>query len=136
MKNAITTTMFTTGSSLVILAVYFLIVGEREMGILRIIEIFGANVVINIGIHLRHKFEIKNIIIDYIVDVSYISAVLMVFGVIFDWHSSIHLWLLPAMAFVIYLFAIISTVVKIEKDTKEINDLLQKRKEKKAEIVS
>ena len=136
MKNTITNTMFTTGTSLVVLAVYFLITGENEMGVQRVLEIFGANIVINFGILFRYKFEIKNVILEYFVDVTYITCVLLVFGFIFNWYSAIPFWLLPAMAAGIYMFVVIISVVKINIDAKEINDLLQKRKEKEADNVS
>jgi len=76
------------------------------------------------------KFEIRNLILEYLVDISYIIAVLIVFGLIFDWYSAIPVWLIVAMAVVIYIFAMIFTVTKIKNDAKELNQLLQKRQEK------
>lgn len=136
MKKTISNTMFSTGAALVILAVYFLVTGEREMGIQRILEIFGANIVICFGIMFIAKIEIKNIILEYIIHVSYIIAVLLAFGAIFNWYSAVPAWLLVVMAVVIYAFVIVINVLKINKETKEINDLLQKRKAKETGIVS
>lgn len=132
MKTTMARTMLTTGASLSILAVYFFITGEKELQIITIFQTIWANIVINLGIFLRYKFEIKNVILDYIIDVTYITLVLIVFGAVFDWYSKVPVWLLAAMAVGIYAFVIITSVIKINKDTKEINDLLQKRKEKEA----
>ena len=127
MRKTLANTMLTTGASLSVLAVFSFVNGRPDFPVRTMLEIIGANIVINFGLLLRFKFEIKNVILDYIVDVSYIIVVLAVFGIIFDWYSFVSVWLLVAMAVGIYTFVIITTVVKINKDTKEINKLLQKR---------
>jgi len=45
-------------------------------------------------------------------------------------------WLLVVMAVVIYLFAAIITVTKLNKDAEELNDLLKKRKDNKTDNVT
>jgi len=127
MKKTLANTMLTIGASLSILAVFSLVTGRKDFPVSTMFEIIGANIVINFGLMLKFKFEIKNVILDFIADVSYIIAVLVVFGIIFNWYSIVSVWLLVAMAVGIYTFVIITTVVKIKKDTKEINELLQKR---------
>jgi ABC-type bacteriocin/lantibiotic exporter with double-glycine peptidase domain len=82
------------------------------------------------------KFEIRNLILEYVVDISYTIAVLIVFGLIFDWYSAISVWLIVAMAVVIYIFAMIFTVTKIKKDAEELNKLLKKRQENQADTAS
>jgi hypothetical protein len=135
MKKALANTMLTTGAALAILAVFFLIIGEEDIPIRTVFEILGANIFINFGLFIRFKFEIRNLFLDFITDVSYIIIVLLIFGVIFDWYSTIPVWLLPAMAVVIYIFVITTNIVKINKDTKEINELLQKRNEKDVSVL-
>jgi len=122
--------MFTTGTSLVILAIYLSITNQGFISNETVFEIFGANIVINFGLYLRFKFEIRNAILEFLVNVSYIIIVLLVFGNIFDWYSAVPVWFLSIMAVVIYIFAVIITIVKIQKDAKEINELLRKRKKK------
>ena len=124
--------MFTTGAALVILSVYFLITGRKDMEPNTILEIFGANIIINFGLLLRFNFEIRNIILEHFVDVSYITAVLVVFGIIFNW--IVPVWLLAGMAAIIYIFTMIIVVNRIRKDAKEINELLEKRREKEASV--
>ena len=128
--------MFTTGASLVILAVFLKIIDSDINYVRTVLEIFGANIVINFGIFLIHKFEIRYVILEYLLDISSIIIVLVVSGAIFNWYSAIPVWLLIVMAVVIYLFVIITSITKIRKDTKEINELLQKRKEKKTDTAS
>ena len=135
MRKALANTMLTTGASLSILAIYSFVTGRNDFPLNTMFEVIGANTVINFGLLLRYRFEIKNLILDYVVDVTCIIAVLIVFGIIFDWYSIVSVWLLVAMAVGIYIFVIITTVVKINKDTKEINKLLLKRKEKSDKFV-
>ena len=136
MKNTITRILFTTCAAILILAVYMLIIGNEDIDIITIFQIFAANIIINIGIYFRFKIEIRKFFLEFLIDVSYIIIVLLVFGYIFDWHSYVPVWYLAMMASVIYIIAVITTVVKIKNDTKEINNLLLKRKEKNTNIAS
>jgi hypothetical protein len=130
-KSIITYTMFVTGSALVILAVFSAVFNVEISLVPTVFEIFAANIVIILGLFLRQKFEIRNMITEYLVDISYTIAVLIVFGLIFNWYRAIPLWLLVVMAVVIYIFAAIFTVTKIKKDAEELNQLLQKHRENK-----
>jgi len=135
-KSIITNTMFVTGAALVILAVFSLLLNVEIHFVPTVFEIFAANILIILGLFLRWKLEIRNIILEYLVDISYIILVLVIFGLIFDWYSAIPVWLLVAMAVVIYIFAMIISVTKINKDAKELNKLLQKRQKKQADSAS
>ena len=135
MKKTIINTMFTTGAALVILAAFFVIFGLKNMSVLTIFQVFGANIVINFGLFLiQRKFESRYVIIEYLLDISYIIVILIVSGAVFGWYSFVPIWILPLMAVLIYIFVIITSMAKIKKDTKEINKLLQKRKEKQTDI--
>jgi hypothetical protein len=129
-KRVISNIMFTTGAALVILAAFSTIFGKEFYYAPVVLQIFAANIVINLGLSLLWKLEIRYLILQYLLDISYIIAVLVVFGAIFGWYSAVPVWLLVVMAVVIYTFAVIITINKSRKDTNEINKLLQKRKEK------
>ena len=135
-KNIVTNTMFVTGTALVILAVFSVLLNVEIHFVPTVFEIFAANIIIILGLFLRWKFEIRNIIFEYLVDISYIILVLVIFGLIFNWYSAIPVWLLIAMAVIIYIFAMIISVTKINKDAKELNKLLQKRQKKQADSAS
>jgi hypothetical protein len=136
LKSIINYIMFVTGAALVILAVFSLLFKVEINFVPTIFEIFAANIVIILGLFLRMKFEIRNLILEYLVEISYIIAVLIVFGLIFNWYSAIPVWLIVAMAVVIYIFAMIFTVTKIKNDAKELNKLLLKHREKQADNAS
>jgi hypothetical protein len=132
-KDIITIIMFVTGSALVILTVFSAVFSVEISFVPTVFQIFTANIMIVLGLFLRSKFEIRNIILEYLVDISYIIAVLIIFGLIFNWYSAIPVWLLIAMAVVIYIFAMIFTVTKLKKDAEELNKLLQKRNKKQTD---
>jgi hypothetical protein len=121
--------MFVTGAAVVILAVFSLLFSVEITFVPVVFEAFAANIIIILGLYMRWKFEIRNIILEYLVDISYTIVVLVVFGLIFNWYSAIPLWLLVGMAVVIYIFATIISVNKIKKDAKELNKLLRARTE-------
>jgi hypothetical protein len=130
MKNLAINIIFCTGAALVILAVFFVIFDTDQILVSTVFQIFGANILINIGVFLLHKIEFRYVILEYLLDTGYITLVLVIFGFIFDWYSVTPVWVLVVMAIVIYLFVIIASIVNVRKKTKEINELLQKRKEK------
>jgi len=136
MKKTLANTMLSIGASLSIIAVYLFIRGVNDIPLVSVFQIIGANIMINFGLFIRSKFEIRNIIIEFIADVSYIIAVLVILGVIFNWYKVVPVWLLIAMAVAIYVFVIITNVVKINKDADKINELLQKRREKDDNIAT
>ena len=128
-KKVINDIMFVTGAALVILTVFSLLL-DVEIGFVpTVFQIFAANIVIILGLFLRGKFEIRIIILEYLVDISWIIAVLIVCGLIFNWYSAIPLWILVVMAVVIYILGMIFTVSKIKRDAEELNKLLRARTE-------
>jgi len=135
-KKIINAVMFVTGAALVMLTVFSLLFNVEITFVPTVFEILGANIIILLGLFLRWKFEIRSIILECLVDISYTIVVLVVFGLIFDWYSAVPVWLLAAMAVVIYVFAMIVTVTKIKKDAEELNKLLQKRQKEQADTAS
>ena len=134
-KIIIACIMFVTGSALVILAAFSAFFDVEIHFVPTVFEIFAANILINLGLFLRWKFEIRYIILEYLVDITYTIVVLIVSGFIFNWYSAIPVWLLIVMAVVIYILGMMVFIIKFKKDTKEMNELLQKRKKKRADTV-
>jgi len=135
-KTIINFIMFVTGAAVVILALFSLLFKIEINFVPTVFQILAANIVIILGLFIRMKFEIRIIILEYLIDISYIIAVLIVFGLIFNWYFSIPIWFLVVMAVVIYIFATIITVTMIRNDAKELNKLLQKHQEKQTDSAS
>jgi hypothetical protein len=135
-KNIIALIMFVTGAASVILAAFSALFGVEIHFVPSVFEIFAANILIILGLFVRRKFEIRYMLLEYLIDITYTVAVLVVSGFVFNWYSSVPMWLLVVMAVVIYLFGMIIFFIRFKKDTNEMNELLQKRKKKQAETVS
>ena len=129
MKKTIMNMMFTTGTSVIGLTLYFLIIQEERILIKTILQLFGANVLLHLALYLRYKFEIRNSILENIADNSIIIAVLLLFGFIFGWFVKVPVWLLIISCIGQYIITSIITVSKVKKDTEITNRLLNKLNE-------
>ena len=135
-KKIIAYIMFVTGAALVILAAFSALFDVEIHFVPTVFEVFAANILIILGLFLRWRFEIRYIFLEYLIDITYTIAVLVVSGFIFNWYSAVPVWLLIAMAVLIYVLAMTVFIIRFKKDTNEMNELLQKRKKKQSETVS
>jgi hypothetical protein len=126
MKRTIVNTMFTTGISIVGLTLYFAITDIKIVMVYTILQLLGANVLIHLGLFFRSKFEIQNIFLECLIEISYVIIVLVAFGFIFNWFVAIPVWILIISGIMIYIIAYVLTMSGIKKDMKEINKLLDK----------
>jgi len=129
MKKTFVNLMFTTGISIVGLTLYFAIIHKERVLVHTILELFGANVFIHFTLFLRSKFEIRNLILEHIIDISFVLIVLMAFGIIFKWFATVPVWILVVSGILIYIITSILAISKIKRDTREINSLLEKMEE-------
>ena len=129
MKKTFVNLMFTTGISIVGLTVYFAIIHIDRVLVYTILELFGANILIHLGLFLRSKFEIRNLILEHIIDISFVLIILIAFGLIFKWFTSLPVWILIVSGISIYIISSILTISKVKRDTKEITSLLEKIEE-------
>jgi len=136
LKRIITNIMVTTGTALMLLAVFAVAIDGKSVKLNTFFEIFAANIVIHLGFILTKKIESTYAILENIIDISYLITVLVAFGFIFDWFSSVPVWYLIVMAFVIYAFGVFVNIARTKKDADILNKLLQKHKEKKINIVT
>ena len=63
MKKIIVNIFYVTGALLVVLAIYLAIIGKETILVNNIFEILGASILINVGITLRYRIEIRNLIL-------------------------------------------------------------------------
>jgi len=128
MKRIVLDIVFTYGASITILALFSLFIGLETVTVVMVFELFGANIIMHLGILLLHKLETPYLILEYLIDTCYVIIVLVVFWKIFNWYL-IPFWLLIVSAVVVYIFTIILDFRTCRKETKMINELLQKRDE-------
>jgi len=136
-KKVAVDSLMCTGAALVLLTIFVRIVIPGGTLLLNtVFEILVANIVINLGLILTRRFENSYAILEFLLDVSYIVAVLVVSGVIFGWYSTVPVWYLVVMAVAIYAFAVLTSLVRTRKDVREINELLRKRKKEQSDTAS
>ena len=127
MKKTIINMMFTTGISIVGLTLYFVFLREERILVQTILQLFGANILIHLGLYIRDKFEIRNLLIESIIDNSIIIAVLMIFGFVFGWFVKVPVWLIVVSAIGLYLITVFITSSEVKKDIEKVNKLLEEQ---------
>ena len=84
LRTLISNILITTALALVVLAVFISI---RDFDLFfshAVLVTLGANIVIHLGLQLTQKFKSAYLALEVLVDVVYTTAVLVVFGFIFD----------------------------------------------------
>ena len=132
MKKIIVNILYVTGAVLVVFAIYLTIIGKETILVNSIFEILGASILINVGITLRYRIEIRNFILENIVNLSYIIVVLLAFRAIFKWNN-LPIWFFILLAFIIYILSIVLLYYQVFRNKEEINKLLKKRRERTLE---
>ena len=127
MKKKINNMVFTTGTSIVGLTLYFIFLREERVLTQTILQLFAANILLHLGLHIRDKFEVRNPIIERILDNSIIIAVLLVFGFVFGWFVKVPVWLLVISAIGQYIITTVITSSNIKKDIEKVNELLDEQ---------
>jgi hypothetical protein len=127
MKKIIINTMFTTGFSIVGLTLYFVFIREERILVQTILQLFGANILVHLGLYIRDKFEIRSTIIESVLDNSIIITVLLLFGFVFGWFVKIPVWLLVISAVGLYIITVFTTSSEIKKDIEKVNKLLEEK---------
>jgi hypothetical protein len=134
MKKIIVNILYVTGALLVIFAIYLKITGKETISVNNIFEILGASILINVGITLRYRIEIRNFILENIINLSYIIGVLLAFRAVFKWYS-LSVWFFILLGFIIYILSIVLLYYQDFKKKEEINKLLKERREKNNETL-
>jgi hypothetical protein len=93
------------------------------------LQIFAGNTVVCLGLFFTRKFESRYAVFEYLLDITYVVIIILVFGAVFGWFST-RPWILAVIAVTVYIFALLTNIVRTKKEAEEINELLQKRKEK------
>ncbi|MDR0322900.1 MAG: DUF3021 family protein [Treponema sp.] len=135
-KKTLANIMFTTGAAILVLAVVGTAIGGTTLDLIAIFQTLGVCIVIHLGLLFTRKFESKYYFLEYLLDIGYIMAVLIVSGAVLGWYDFTPIWILAVMAIVIYFFGLFANIVRTNEDVKEINKLLQKRKERKIKTAS
>lgn len=127
MKKILVNSLCSTAITLLILAILGAISGARLLLINSVFQSFIVNIVIHIGLLFTHRFESSYAILEFMLDIGYMEAVVIIFGAIFNWYGSTPIWVLAIMTTIIYIVGVLLNMVQMRQEVEEINELLKKR---------
>lgn len=133
MKQIVRNCFATTGLSLVLLVSVALCYDAEYLSIAGVFQTLLANIVIHGGMYQLKRFESPYVFVEILVEVSYIQAVVLGFGYLFDWYSSTPVWVLVFMVVVIYVVGGLIDVFRIKTDLEQINQALDGLRERISE---
>lgn len=128
MKKISVNILCSTATTLLILAILGTISGAQFLLINSVFQSFLVNIVIHIGLLFTCRFESSYAILEFMLDISYMEVVVIIFGAIFNWYGSTPIWVLAIMTTIIYIIEVFLNMVQMRQEVKEINKLLQKQK--------
>ena len=130
LKKIVLYVFTSTGVVLFLLAAFIMFKGNKSINANTVMEIIGANIVITIGLFLTQKIELRFAIFEYLLDIIFMTTVIVVSGIFFKWYSHISAWVPPIIVVVTYIIFNLLDIVRVHKDIKDINNLLKKLEEK------
>ena len=136
LKRIVLYVFASTGAVLFLLAAFIMFKDNKSINADTVLEIIGANIVITIGLFLTNKIVLRFAVLEYLFDIIFMTAVIVVSGILFNWYSQISVWVPPVIVVVTYIIFNLLDIVRVNKDIKDINKLLRKLDEKEANNVS
>lgn len=114
-----------TGITLIVLGAVASLFGGRFLFISSVFQSLTTNIVICTGLSFTQKFESQYAVLEYTLDIGYTVMVVLVSGFIFNWYSSIPIWILIGMSVLVYVIGMCLNIFRLQKDVEEINKLLK-----------
>jgi len=136
LKSIILYVLSSTGAVLFFLAIFVIFRENKSINAGTILEIIGANIVITIGLCLTQKIESRYAILEFLLDIGFMMAVIILSWILFKWYSSIPVWIPVIMVIMVYILFYMLDIIRVRRDIKEINKLLQKIREKETNTAS
>ena len=130
MKEAIKNYLALNGVTLIMLAIIASAYQGSLLCLSTIYEVFGVNLGIMIGFRLLEHFECPYYLVEVGIEVSFTLALLMGSGALFHWYDSLPIGTLIGMGIVIYIFANLVGIWRVQKDIEWINEKLKNEKNK------
>ena len=126
MKKTANNILCTTGLTLIILATVGVIFSAHFLCIENIFQAFAVKI-IHLGLLFTRKFESSYTFLEFALDIGYVTAVVLIFGAVFDWYASVPPWILVAMTLAVYFMSVLLSLVRTRREVDEINKLLKSR---------
>lgn len=121
MKKWFNNCLASTGLTLVLLAVIATLYHANFICVTTIYQSFLVNILIYIGLNFLQKFESKYLFLEFLIEILYILGILVPFGFLFSWYSSMPIWVVILLGIVVYFIACLINIIKIKEDISFIN---------------
>jgi len=136
LKKIILYVFASTGAVLFFLTIFVILKENKYINANTILEIIGANTVISTGLFFTHKIEFRYAIFEFLLDIGFMIAVIILSGTLFNWYSRIQVWIPLVIVLIVYILFYLLDIIRVHRDIKEINKLLQELKEKETKTAS
>lgn len=127
MKKIIVHILATTSISLLLLSIVAMFFHASCIFLETVFQAFGANIIAHVGILWIKKTELKNVVLEMVLEITWIVGILLVFGQNFHWFHSLSFLLLVGMGVIIYVLSLCLNLIQMKQDAKEINSLIKHR---------
>jgi len=125
-----------TGAVLFLLTIFIMFKENKFISANTILQIIGVNTVIAVGLRLSQKIESRYAIFEFLLDIGFMSAIIIVSGMLFKWYYHVPVWVPLVIVLMVYILFYLLDIIRVRRDIKEINKLLQKLKEKEDKSAS
>ena len=136
LKRIITYIFASMGAVLFLLAIFVMFKENKYISASTVLEITAANIVITTGLFFTHKIEFRYAFFEFLLDIGFMEVVIVLSVIIFNWYSLIPVWVPVVIVLLVYILFYLLDIIRVRRDIKEINNLLQKLKEKEAKTAS
>lgn len=131
MRKIMINIMATTGISLLVLSVIAVCYEARFLCIDSVFQSFFANILIHMGILWFSRCEFQYPIAESLLSIGYTIIVALVCGKIFHWYDSMPIGVLVLLAVTVYLAGCFLSVIRLRRETEDVNALLKKQKQRR-----
>lgn len=123
----------TTALSVLLMCIVGLIQGYKLLGVIIPLEILLVNSLMHIGFFVLDKIHFKYTIIKYAIMLVYVVGLIIGFGFLFNWFDVIAIWVISIVGVLVVIIAIAIDALKLKYDADEINERLNKIKQRESE---
>ena len=125
MKKVLLNIMATTGISLVVLSLVATWYDGSLICIDTIFQVLGLNVVIYIGLYFMEFMEYRFAILETALKLTYIIALVLVTGLIWEWYNNLPVAVLVLMTIGIFVACVCLDAISLISEVKSINVLIE-----------
>lgn len=129
-RSIATNILATTALTVLIMCLAGVIQGYTLWGVTVPFEMLLVNFLMHLGFFFIDKIEFKNRTINYAIMLLCLIGIIIGFGILFNWFHANEIWIICLVGVLVFIFAIVIDVIKINRDAAEINEKLKKLREK------